>query len=96
MTAYVIIQVDIHNPQLFDEYKQNVPKIVEAYGGKYLTRGGQFEVLAGEWPTERTVLLSFPSVRAAKDWYYSPEFRGPKAMRDEAAKVNVFVIEGIS
>ena len=95
MTAYVIIQVDVHDQTLFDEYKRDVPSIVEAYGGTYLARGGTFELLAGEWPVERTVILSFPSVAAAKAWHDSPEYRGPRAIRDQAANVNVFVTEGV-
>ncbi len=95
MTAYAIVQLNITDPQRFETYKQQVPPIIAAFGGKYLARGGPFEVLQGEWPAERTVLLEFPSLERARAWHESDEYAGPRAIRDKAARVNVVLIEGV-
>ncbi len=95
MAAYAIVQVEITDPARFEEYKVQVPATIEKYGGKYLARGGAFAVLDGDWPTERTVILEFPTMDDAKRWYDSPEYAGPKALRKQAARVNIVVVEGI-
>ena len=59
-------------------------------------RGGAFEVLEGEWARERTVVLRFPSVEDARRWHASPEYEGPKALRNRVAITNMVVIEGVS
>jgi uncharacterized protein (DUF1330 family) len=95
MVAYVVIQVDITDPVKFEEYKAVVPPIIARYGGRYLTRGGAYEVLCGTWPTERTTILEFPTTADAQAWYDSPEYEGPKAIRDQGANVNMVVVEGV-
>ena len=51
-------------------------------------------MLEGEWARERTVVLRFPSVEDAKRWHASPEYEGPKALRNRVALTNMVVIEG--
>ena len=95
MAAYAIIQVEVTDPERFDEYKVQVPPIIAQYGGRYLARGGACEVLTGDWPVARTVILEFPSMADAKAWHESPEYAGPRALRDKAATVTVVVVEGV-
>ena len=95
MVAYAIIQVEVTDPGKFAEYKVQVPPIIAQYGGRYLARGGACEVLDGEWPVERTVILEFPTMADARAWHDSPEYAGPRALRDQAANVTVVVIEGL-
>ena len=96
MPAYAIVQVDVHDPELFEEYRAQVPAVIAAYGGRYLVRGGAYEVLHGDWPVDRTVVIEFFSMAAARAWHESPEYAGPKAIRDKAANVNVVVVDGVS
>jgi uncharacterized protein (DUF1330 family) len=94
MAAYVIADVHIQDTARFEEYRKLVPATVEKYGGKFLVRGGKFEMLEGEWQPKRVVVLEFPTVEQAKRWYESPEYREPKALRLAAAKSNVILVEG--
>jgi len=95
MAAYVIVQVEVVDQAKFEVYKAQVPATIERYGGRYLARGGAFEVLDGEWPVERTVLLEFPSLEAARRWYRSPEYGEAKAIRDQGARVTAVALEGV-
>ena len=95
MTAYVVINNDILDPDRYSEYAKLAPATVEAYGGKYLARGGKVEVLIGDWFPTRLVMIEFESVEQAKKWLNSPEYSAPRKMRQSAAHSRMVVIEGV-
>ena len=66
MTAYLIVDVAIRDPQRYEDYKQKVPALIARHGGEYLVRGGAHEVLEGTWQPSRLVLFRFPSRDAIK------------------------------
>ena len=92
--GYVIAQVEVTDPEAYRDYVARAPATIARYGGEYLVRGGAFEVLEGEWNRERTVVLRFPSVEEARRWHSSPEYEGPKALRNRVALTNMVLIEG--
>lgn len=94
MAAYLIVDLEVTDPVVIEEYRKQVPATVEKYGGRFLVRGGKFEALEGNWQPKRVVLLEFPSVEQAKKWYDSEEYRGPKALRFKSAKTNLILVEG--
>ena len=95
MSAYIVVQVKVEDPVKFDEYRKQVPATIEAYGGRYLVRGGETEVLEGDWNPERFVILEFDSVERAKEWWSSEEYRRPKELRQQASKANLIVAVGV-
>ena len=96
MPAYVLAEVEIRNPEGYKEYTKVVPGTITQYGGKFLHRGGNVEVLEGDWPQCRRVLIEFPSVEAAKAWWDSPEYEKPKLMRRANSDGRLLLLEGIS
>jgi uncharacterized protein (DUF1330 family) len=68
------------------EYKAKVAPSILAAGGKYLVRGRDVEVLEGEPPAGRTVVLSFPTRQDAIDWYRSDEYTEIRKTREGAAR----------
>jgi len=95
MAAYFIVDVDITDPAGFEEYRKVVPATMEKYGGKFLVRGGKFEVFEGRWSPKRLVILEFPSLDQAKRWYDSEEYRQPRALRFRTARSNMILVEGV-
>jgi uncharacterized protein (DUF1330 family) len=95
MTAYVIVDIDIHDPVGYEEYKKLAPAVVELYGGRYIARGGKTETLEGYWTPSRLVILQFESSEKAKKWLNSDEYRDARAMRNKTTKSNMVVIEGV-
>lgn len=95
MPAYVIIDILIHDPEGYEEYKKIAPPSIAAYGGKYIARGGPTEVLEGEWKPNRLVILEFASIEKAKLWLNSPEYAAGRRMRHATAKTNMVVVEGL-
>jgi uncharacterized protein (DUF1330 family) len=95
MPAYVIVSIDIHDPAMYERYKQLAPPSIGLYGGKYLTRGGAVEVLEGDWTPRRFVILEFPSMEKAKAWHDSPEYAPALAQRQSCATSLMLLAEGL-
>ena len=94
MAAYVLNDMEITDPALFEEYKLLSPATVAQYGGRFLARGGRTETLEGDWSPRRLVIIEFPSVEQARAWADSPEYAPAKRLRQRASKSNLIVIEG--
>ncbi len=95
MTAYVIVDIEVHDPVGYEEYKKLSPAAVALYGGKYIARGGKTETLEGDWSPSRLVILQFESSEQAKDWLNSPEYSEVKKMRHATTRSNMIVTEGL-
>jgi uncharacterized protein (DUF1330 family) len=95
VSAYVIIETDIHDPEQYERYKTASPDAVAGGGGRFLARGGELAVLEGDWNPPRIVVLEFPDLEAAKRWYDSPGYQEAKRLREGAANLRMVAVEGI-
>jgi uncharacterized protein (DUF1330 family) len=96
MPAYIIVEVSIHDPKGYEDYKKLTPASIAAFGGKFLVRGGKTETLEGDWTPERIVVAEFPDVETAKKWWNSPEYEPAKKIRHSTAKTKMIVVEGFT
>jgi uncharacterized protein (DUF1330 family) len=96
LAAYVIYQGEVLDPARYEEYKTKAAASIVAAGGRYVVRGGEVEVLEGQAPAGRTVVLEFPSRQAAIDWYRSDDYTEIRKIREEAARANLYVIDGVA
>jgi uncharacterized protein (DUF1330 family) len=94
MAAYVLVDIEVTDQGAYDDYRRQVPPLVEKYGGKYLVRGGDMEILEGDWTPKRLVVIEFPSIEMAKGFYDSQEYAPLKAMRIGATNSNMVLVEG--
>lgn len=94
MAAYIILDIEVKDPAVYEEYKKMTPVSLGVYGGKFLVRGGKAEVLEGDWNPKRLVVLEFESAARAKEWLNSPEYREARQLRHRAARTNSVVVEG--
>jgi len=94
MSAYIFVSVEVHDPVRYEDYRKTVLPTIEAYGGKFLVRGGKMEVLEGNWPQRRIVIVEFPSVEKARAWWHSPEYAAPKALRQATSHTEMILVEG--
>jgi uncharacterized protein (DUF1330 family) len=95
MAAYLVAQVRIHDPQTYQRYREAVPPLVDRFGGRFRVRGGELEVLEGEWPLPRLVIIEFESRDAARRFYESPEYQKILPLRRGASEGNVVIVEGV-
>jgi uncharacterized protein (DUF1330 family) len=94
MSAYVIVEVEITDPVEYEEYKKLTPGSIAPFGGKFIVRGGKTETMEGDWNPERIVVLEFPTLEKAKDWYYSPVYQKAKLIRQSASNAKMIFVEG--
>jgi uncharacterized protein (DUF1330 family) len=95
MPAFVIVEIEVRDPEAYENYKSLAPASIAAYGGKFIARGGATESLEGEWTPERIVVLEFPNLERARQWWASPEYSDAKAIRMRAAQTRMIATEGV-
>jgi uncharacterized protein (DUF1330 family) len=95
MPAFVIVDVSIHDPEEYEEYKKQTPATLTAFNGRFVVRGGQTITLEGDWKPERIVVLEFPTVDQANAWWNSETYSRAKGIRQKAASTKMIIVEGI-
>lgn len=95
MAAYLLVDLDVKNPAALDSYRREVPATVAKYGGRFIVRGGAFEVLEGNWQPKRLVVLEFPSTEALQRWYRSDDYKPLMAQRQAHSTGNLVAVEGV-
>lgn len=94
MAAYVFVSVTVTDPDAYQAYRNAVSSNIMAFGGSYMVRGGEVEVLEGKHDDSRLVILMFPTVDQAKRWWSSPEYAEIKKLREGNATLDAFVVDG--
>ena len=92
MSAFVLVEVAIHDNQLYEEYKKLTPSSLEPYGGRFVIRGLPVKALEGHWNHDRLVLLEFPNREKALEWYDSEAYQKARKIREKASDANFFII----
>ena len=95
--AYLIVEMDISDPERYRQYMAEAPAVVKAFGGEYLVRGGRHETLEGDWQPHRIALLKFPSFAQAKAFYETSDYATRvKPLRDGATSFfDMVLVEGV-
>jgi uncharacterized protein (DUF1330 family) len=94
--AYVLVQMNISDPEKYKQYMAVAPAAIKAAGGEYLARGGRHETLEGDWQPHRVALLKFPSYEHAKAWYDGENYRQVREKRAGATEYfKMVVVEGV-
>ena len=96
MPAYLFANVEITDPVGYEEYRQRVSATIEAFGGRYIVRGGATDVLEGNWVPKRLVILEFPDMKQLKAWYRSPEYEPLIALRQRTTRSALVAVEGVA
>ena len=96
MSAYMVAQIDIHDPDGYQAYLAGFMPIFERYGGELLaTSKGETEVIEGAWAHPRTVIMKFPSLDHARRWHADPDYQALAEHRHRSARANLVLVEGI-
>lgn len=95
MAAYIVVQIKITKPDGWTEYREQVAPLIAKFGGKYLIRGGDVEVLEGPpHDGRRVVVFEFPSMDAIRKFWHSPEYAKVKQLRLRSGEVSAWAIPG--
>lgn len=95
MSAYIIVDTKIKNPEAYETYKAQARPIAEKYGGVYLARGGDMKIVEDElWSPTRVVLVQFPDKDSAMQFLNCDEYAPVKAIRLANADCTLVVVDG--
>jgi len=95
MPAYIVVETDVHDPEQYEQYKAASPGAVAAFGGRFIVRGGELAVLEGDWHPKRVVILEFPDLETAKQFYESERYQEAKKLREGAANLHMVAVDGV-
>ena len=93
--AFVIGHNTIKDQKNYKIYADQVPKTIEKFGGKFLSRGGEMLILDGEPPNKRNVLIEFPNMETAMAWYNSDDYQKIVSIRTMNAEGYLIIAEGV-
>ncbi len=95
MSAFIIVDTKINNPEPYEEYKKLAKPIAEKYGGVYCARGGAMDIKQDElWSPTRMVIVEFPDMQSAQAFVNSEEYAPVKKMREDNADCTLFILDG--
>ena len=95
MTVYLVIDIEVHNPELYNQYVEQAAGIITSYGGRYLVRGGAITPLSGTWHPERIVLIEFETMERLRACFGSAEYREIAHLREISTRSRSVVVEGV-
>ena len=96
MSAFLVVDTDLIDPEHYELYKQQAKPIAEQYGGQYLARGGAMEFLETDlWRPHRMVLIRFDSAEQARRFYHSAEYQAVLPISRKAARRTLILLEGL-
>jgi uncharacterized protein (DUF1330 family) len=95
MAAIMISDLTVRDAEAFQIYRTRAAKAISTYGGRYLARGGEVQVLEGSWNPRMIVVVEFPSLEQARAWYASPEYASALEVHDQALERNLILVDGM-
>ena len=95
MSAFVIAEVEVTDPETFEEYRKLVPPTIEAFGGRYMVRGGAIDSREGGWQPKRIVVIEFDDAARAEAWHDSDLYAPARALREASTRTRMIVVEGV-
>ena len=96
MAAYLISDITVRDRTAFEIYRTRATDTIFAYGGRYLARLGEVQVLEGSWNPNSIVVVEFPNLERARAWYSSPEYAFALEMHDQALSRNLILVDGVN
>ncbi len=96
MPVYLVIEVNVEDPELYTEYAQQVMPLVERYAGRYLVRGSGVFSVSGDWHPDRFVVIQFETIDLVQDFLTSPEYQALIPLRQRASSSRALIVEGFS
>ncbi len=95
MSAFIIADTKIDNPEAYETYKAQAKRIAEKFGGVYRARGGELDIIDSDlWQPTRVVIIEFPDIEKARAFANSDEYKPVAAIRRANAKTTLLIVDG--
>ena len=94
MKGYLFAEIAITDPETYQQYMPLAAAAIAAFGGRFLIRGGDADVVEGGREVKRTVLVEFESIERAREFYHSPQYQAAAEVRQRASTGHVYLLTG--
>ena len=94
MSAYIIVRIEVTNPEAYQEYASQTVAIAESFGGKFLVKAGAYEQVEGSGP-DRHVVIEMPDVETAKAFYNSDVYQAILPLALNNSNRDLVIVEGV-
>jgi uncharacterized protein (DUF1330 family) len=95
MPAYVISDVEPRDAALVAQYRTLAEASIAKYGGRYIVRGGPIDAVEGGWAPKHVVIVEFPSMERAREWYRSADYAEALEVRQHALTRRLIFVDGV-
>ena len=95
MAGYLIAELNVTDQGLFAEFATKIVELVKAYDGRYLVRGGDTEVIEGDWSPQRVVVIEFDSYERVQEFVHSQEYKELAEIRSNSSTSSTIVVDGV-
>ena len=95
MSAYLITDVEVTDESLYAQFREQMTPAIESYGGKFVARGGEIEVVGGTWAPTRLAIVEFDGMEQARSWLDSAENHALDDIRTKSSNINMVLLEGV-
>lgn len=95
MTVYVVAQLRFTERAVYDRYQARFADVFRQFDGRVLVADESVEVLEGEWPRDKLVILEFPDAAEARRFHAAPAYRAIAIDRRLGADAVVLMAKGL-
>ena len=95
MSAYIIGRIEVTDWDQYKKYIAKTPGVIAKFGGRFIARGGDVHTLEGTEEKRRVVVIEFPSLDKAKEFYSSEEYTQTRKLRENAAIASLIAVDGV-
>ena len=97
MAVYLVADIEVHDAETYAKYSHLAQPTFEGYGQvTYLVRGGEIEVLEGEWQPKKFFIIRFEDREKAMAWYHSHAYQEVMKVRLASSTSNLFMVTGVA
>jgi uncharacterized protein (DUF1330 family) len=95
MPAFILVQAKVTQPEPFKQYITAVTKLVPQFGGVYRVVAGETQLLEGDWNERKVVMHEWPSMEAARRFWFSEDYEQAKKLREGCGEFTVLLMDGL-
>ena len=94
MKAYVLVDINVEEPDAYTEYVGEITGLISKHGGKYLVRGAE-PVLGDSQSPQHVVILEFPSRESANAFFDERANLGLRDLFSRATRSRIILADGV-
>ncbi len=100
---FMILEITVHDAQMYEQYRINVEPLIKKYGGKYLVRSGgvafdndpdtKLTPVEGNWNPDRLIVVQWNSIEQLQKFSKSPEYLKVAELRTKSATTRSVIVK---